>query len=75
MKWALFWMGENGISRRKILKFLDETYLTWQKERFGKNSDTYKKERKRIYRMSYFELLHLLDKVVEDIYKPKCFSN
>lgn len=75
MKWALFWMADNGISRRKILKFLDETYLTWQKTRFGKNSEIYKRERKRVHGMSYLELVNLLDKVLVEIYMPKYISN
>ena len=63
------------MSRRKILEFLDQSYFIWQARRFGKDTKRYKKERKRVYAMSCFELVSLLDTVLGDMYRSKCISN
>ncbi len=76
MFWAAGWMFYRGtMSRKEILKFLDETYLSWEKGRFGVDSAKYKRERDRIYKMNYFQLVEFLDRVVKDIYKPKTYNN
>lgn len=76
MFWAAGWMFYCGtMSRKEILKFLDETYLSWQKGRFGVDFAKYKRERDRIYKMNYFQLVEFLDRVVKDIYGPKTYNN
>ncbi len=76
MFWGTGWMLYHGtMSQKEILKFLDETYLSWQKGRFGVNSAKYKRERDRIYKMNYFQLVKFLDRVVKDIYGPKTYNN
>lgn len=76
MFWAKYWMLYHGtISRKEILKFLDETYLSKQKEQYGMNSIKYKSERDRIYNMNYFQLVKFLDEVVKVMYEPKTYNN